>query len=211
MSMGAHPRVRGRAIFGLVAVCLALAVGTMAAANPSASDRPTVAGAPAQASRSGEPQAITGPVAETGVATSADAAVALAATNLTYNTVDPCRVFDSRNFGGPIPPGAGYRIVIASLCGIPFDGTVKAVMVNAIAVNTTGTGYVRAAAYPIEENFQATILNFNNGLVSSNGIAVPICDSSVQACDFDLDFIVNTGSSHIVFDVMGYFSTTAPS
>jgi hypothetical protein len=208
MRQRAHRLVRGRAAVAGIALAgvIALVLGPTAAADPSAGDRPVSV---AQATDRPASAPITAPsgTASAGDSVAADA-VAVAATNLTYNTVDACRAFDSRQFSSsPIPPNFGFDIGITGGCGVPADGTVQAIMVNMISVGARGTGYVRAAPYPFETNSNATVLNFNGGLVSSNGIPLSICDASVEFCEWDFDFFVFGSSTHIVIDVIGYFAT----
>lgn len=133
---------------------------------------------------------------------------AVAATNLTYSTVDPCRTFDSRQVDGPFGRGEGYYLDLTGPCGLPTDGSVKAVMANVISVDAAGTGYVRAAAFdPSLPSAGATILNFNNRLVSSNAVPLQVCDVATTTCDWDVDlWIPAQATSNIVIDVLGYFS-----
>lgn len=135
-------------------------------------------------------------------------AAAAVATNLSYSTVEPCRTFDSRSAGGAFGFGEGYFLRFTGACGVPADGSVKAVMASVISVNAAGSGYVRATAWdPSFSSPGATILNFNNGLISSNAVALPICDVTVLTCDWDLDlWIPAAARSNIVIDVLGYFS-----
>jgi hypothetical protein len=202
-------RVPRRMWRGALVALVAIALG--ASSTAEASDAGRAAGSQQQ-----DPAATARPItpgsarAEQSTAATAGDVSALAATGLTYSTVDPCRIFDTRWTGagtvGAGRPYVGYDLRFQGVCGIPDDGSAKAVMVNVIAVITRGTGYVRATDYPFDPNSGATVLNFNDGLISSNGIPIPMCDSSTQVCDWDLGFTVNTGSSHIVFDVLGYFS-----
>jgi hypothetical protein len=142
----------------------------------------------------------------------ADSVAALAASNMTYSAVDPCRVFDSRLEGPPFGGGAGYLLFLTDVCGVPF-GPTKAVMANVIAVNTRGTGYVRAFAWETGTS-EATVLNFNNKLVSSSAIPLPVCDVTVapQGCA-DGDTVIYippaTAKAQIVIDIVGFFSTGA--
>ncbi len=135
-------------------------------------------------------------------------AFALTASNLTYSTVDPCRTFDSRQTGGPFGRGQGYFLDVTSPCGLPTDGSVKAVMVNVISVDAQGSGYVRATAYdPTFSSPGATVLNFNDRLISSNAIPLAVCDPAVTVCDWDVDmWIPANATSNIVLDLVGYFS-----
>ncbi|HEX8804726.1 MAG TPA: hypothetical protein VF743_11040 [Acidimicrobiales bacterium] len=208
--MDMRSRVSRRVVRGTLVALAAITLGASSTAGASDTDG-TRHGATGQ--QAGDPQASPITSASEGGPSAAAATgdvTALAATGLSYSTVDPCRIFDTRFTGdgtvGAGRPVIGYSLVFQGSCGLPADGSVKAVMVNVIAVNTSGTGYVRSAAEPFDPNSGATILNFNNGLVSSNAIPLQMCDVATDPCDVDLGFIVNGGSAHIVFDLIGYFS-----
>ncbi len=81
-------------------------------------------------------------------------------------------------------------------------------MANVISVNTVGTGYVRSSAYdPTMTAPGATVLNFNNKLVSSNAVPLSTC----VGCAFEIDvWVPSPATTHIVVDVVGYFSYAAP-
>jgi hypothetical protein len=212
--MGMRFRVPRRVGRGALIALAVLALG--ASTTAGASDTGT-AGRAAAGRQGQQPGAATAtPIRAGGAADRSASAAApgdvttLAASNLSYSTVDPCRIFDSRTTGfgtiGAGRPVIGYDLIFRGACGLPADGSVKAVMVNVIAVNTRGTGYVRSTDYPFDPNSGPTVLNFNDNLVTSNAIPLTMCDTSTQACDADLGFIVNLGSGHIVFDLVGYFS-----
>ncbi len=52
------------------------------------------------------------------------------------------------------------------------------------------------------------MLNFNDGLVASNALPLTLCDDRVGAfvCEWDVDFVVYGGSTHIVVDLLGYIA-----
>jgi hypothetical protein len=190
---------------GAAALALGVGIALPAAAGPGSTDQAT--------QRADQPSSeFHGPAQTAPAAAEAEAATpapfALAATNLTYSTVDPCRTFDSRSEGGPFGRGQGYFLNLTGPCGLPSDGSVKAVMANVISVDATGTGYVRAAAYdPTMSSAGATVLNFNNGLVSSNAIPLTMCDTTTTVCDWDVDlWIPANATSNIVIDIVGYYS-----
>jgi hypothetical protein len=211
--MGMRFRVPRRVGRGALIALAVVALGTATTAGASDAGRSAPAG---RATADQQPGGATAtPIPSGGASRSASEAApgdvtALAASGLTYSTVAPCRIFDTRQTGlgtiGAGRPYVGYDLIFQGGCGLPADGSVKAVMVNVIAVNTRGTGYVRAAEYPLDPNSGATVLNFNNNLVTSNAIPINMCDASTAACDADLGFLVNLGSGHFVFDLVGYFS-----
>ena len=199
-------RVRwGATTLGALVLGLAVSTALPAGAGTSGAERA------AEPDRDGPTAEAQGPRDAGGQAEAAEAAplaAAALATNLTYSTTEPCRTFDSRQAGGPFGHGAGFSLDLLTPCGLPADGSVKAVMANVIAVDAVGTGYVRAAAWePTATAPGATILNFNNRLVSSNAVPLTICDQAVMTCDWDLDlWIPAQARSNIVIDIVGYFS-----
>ncbi len=215
--MGMRFRVPRRVGRGALVALAVIALGTATTAGASDAGQAGSGGRAGRAAASQQPDGVTatpitpgsGPSRQASEAGAGDV-TALAATGLTYSTVDPCRIFDTRTTGdgtiGAGRPVIGYALLIRGACGLPSDGSVKAIMVNIIAVNTKGTGYVRATDYPFDPNSGPTVLNFNNGLVTSNGIPLNMCDTSSFTCDADIGFIVNLGSANIVFDLIGYFS-----
>ena len=130
--------------------------------------------------------------------------------DLVYTPVQPCRLIDTRlSKGGlgPIIGGTQRDFSVAGLCDVP-SGTAKAVMINIAAVNATGMGNLRAFAYPKPKPFAATL---NYGIIPglnaiSNAAIIPICDTDVSACFWDLSIWVST-TTDVVVDVMGYFAT----
>jgi hypothetical protein len=212
--MGMRFRVPRRVGRGALIALAVLALGTATTAGASDTGRESPAGRATTDQQPGGAEAT--PIPSGGASRSASEAApgdvtALAASGLTYSTVTPCRLFDTRQTGlgtiGAGRPYVGYDLIFQGGCGVPADGSVKAVMVNLIAVNTRGTGYVRAAEYPLDPNSGATVLNFNNNLVTSNAIPINMCDTATATCDADLGFLVNLGSGHFVFDLVGYFSS----
>jgi hypothetical protein len=206
--MSTRSSVSRRAWRGALIALVAVALGTSTTAGASETGRSHTS----QQDGAATAEPITpgsGPSEQATAAAPGDV-TALAASNLSYSTVDPCRIFDTRTTGqgtvGAGRPVVGYSLIFQGLCGLPDDGSVKAVMVNVIAVNTQGTGYVRSADHPFDPNSGATVLNFNNGLVTSNAIPLTMCDTASDPCDYDLGFLVNAGSGHVVFDLVGYFS-----
>ena len=200
----------GRARSGIAvaaALVLGLGIALPAAAGPGSTGQPSTQPADEPSAEFHGPGRNT-PEAAAEADIAAPAPLALAATNLSYSTVDPCRTFDSRTAGGAFGYGEGYVINLTGPCGLPGDGSVKAVMANIISVNATGTGYVRAAAYdPAMVSAGATVLNFNNGLVSSNAVPLTMCDRATTTCDWDVDlWIPANATSNIVIDIVGYYS-----
>jgi hypothetical protein len=85
-------------------------------------------------------------------------------------------------------------------------------MLNLVATGSTGPGNLRATAWgpgtpvmPI-----ASVINFGavSGLVSiANGLALPVCDPAGATCTDDLYVQTFVSNTHLVVDVVGYFSS----
>jgi Tol biopolymer transport system component len=117
-------------------------------------------------------------------------------------TVEPCRVFDSREFPGePLPSGTPASIFFHGVCGIP--DTAAAVAINVTVVEPTGAGHLQL--FPADLGPQLTsAVNFSAGQTrADNAIALLATDGlgdlGIQA------FVVGNGSVHVVFDVVGWF------
>jgi hypothetical protein len=143
--------------------------------------------------------------------------------NLAYTAVTPCRIADTRQAGGSLAVGLprDFRVTGVGLqgqggsaagCAVP-QGPVRAVVVNFVAVNPTGPGNLRGWAYstPPVGPPAASILNYAAvpGLNIANAIVVPICQGTPADCPFDLRVQASASGSHLVMDVVGYFSSTS--
>jgi hypothetical protein len=142
----------------------------------------------------------------------ADAAVVIARAAslpaLSFYTLAPCRVVDTRNangpLGGPVMSAGQVRSfpVVSSACGIP--AAAKALAVNVTVVPVSGAGFARvfpgdAAPPPTSTvNFPVGITRANNGVFGLS-----------RSGDGSLAVLVNagggTGSAHVIIDVDGYF------
>jgi microcystin-dependent protein len=139
--------------------------------------------------------------------------------DLVYTPVRPCRVVDTRLAGGSIAPATirDFRVTGSALhaqggnaagCSVPF-GPATAAVINFVAVNATGPGNLRAWDYttPPQPAPNAAVVNYANiGLNIANGIAVPLCDPAATTCPFDVRVQADVSATHLVADVVGYFS-----
>jgi hypothetical protein len=140
--------------------------------------------------------------------------------DLLFVPLTPCRILDTRVIsGGPLAPGQRRDFLVAGTnaflaqggngggCGVP-DGTTEplaaAAVVNFIAVSPQGPGHIIAWAYGQAEPF-ASIINFAAvGLNIANGIVIPVDGTTSQP--FDLSVRAGVSATHLVADVMGYFT-----
>lgn len=112
-----------------------------------------------------------------------------------FYMVTPCRLYDSRNVGGPVPSTWRDGIVPSvKNCAIPFGA--KAVAVNVVAVSPSGTGFL--ALYG--ETWSGTsTLNYRAGKTRASSTIVPIAPGGAFT-------VYNVGAStHFIVDVTGFF------
>jgi Leucine-rich repeat (LRR) protein len=121
---------------------------------------------------------------------------------LSYYTVTPCRVFDSRNpgLGGPVALAAGTSnpVQVAGYCSVP--ATAKAVSLNVTVVAPSAGGHLRLFGLGTPRPTTSSI-NYASGQTRANDAVVAV------GADGALTVYVNqpSGSVHVVLDVNGYF------
>jgi hypothetical protein len=119
---------------------------------------------------------------------------------LSFYTVPPCRVFDTRG-GTPLASGVARLFPVAGRCGVPADA--KAVSANWTIVQPQGTGVL--TIYPGDAQFPlATTLAFNPGQVRANNAMVLLAgDGSGSVNAFAT--LTGGGTTDLILDVNGYF------
>jgi hypothetical protein len=126
-----------------------------------------------------------------------------------YTPVVPSRITDTRTGGGqpnaghPLQPGGTLTVTVAGAGDVPASG-VAAVAMNVTAVSPTSSGYV--TAYPAGSSQPvASNLNFVGGETVPNRVIVPLGSSG------SVSFYNATGTTQLVVDVDGWFSTAGGS
>ena len=137
-------------------------------------------------------------------------AVAKAEGPMTFYSITPCRIADTRGpispTGGPaLAPNAARSFPVRGICGIPSGA--KAVVFNFTVVQPAQNGNL--AAYPFGGSVPLTsVLNYNAGeFAVGNGAIVPL-DATAGGSDVSVFTNVAPGSTatvHLVIDVTGYF------
>ena len=136
--------------------------------------------------------------------------------DLVFTKVLPCRVADTRKpgAGGPLPRASTRDFQISGSnpgyftpqggvpCGIPYPGAT-AVAVNITVTGSTQPGWLRA--WPYGSSGTASIINFSAGQTVANGLILPVCDEATNACPIDITVAADSGGTHLLIDVMGYF------
>lgn len=139
---------------------------------------------------------------------------------LVFVPLPPCRIIDTRVPGQALQPAQIREFKVAGTsgfsaqggnstgCGVPAGAAnpnAPAVVVNVIAVNPPGSGFIRAWATgtPMPST---SVVNFANvpGLAIANGIIVSINGTSLASSD--LTVLAEGSPVHFVVDVTGYFT-----
>jgi len=120
-----------------------------------------------------------------------------------FSGVGPFRILDTRNgtggFSQPIGQGASIEVATLGVGGVPNDPTVRAVMVNLTVTEPTAATYVTAWASD-ETRPLASNLNVKPGQTVPNLAIVRL------GPDGKFRLFNNAGSTHVIADVVGYFS-----
>jgi hypothetical protein len=145
------------------------------------------------------------------------------AQNLVYTAVAPCRVADTRlAVAGALVAGVTrtFHVVGATNdfgaqggtvggCGLPGylagQPRITAVMFNFVAVGAVGDGHLTAwgfGAAPL-----SSVINYTSATTVANGVVVPVDQDATEGAD--LRVLAAVSSTHVVIDVLGYFSPLA--
>jgi len=115
---------------------------------------------------------------------------------LSFHTLLPCRVMDTRN-----PPGAqpfqGQLLVSSSFSGCAVPISAQASVVNATVVPPQPLDYLTLWRNGDSQPLVST-LNASDGAITSNMAIVPANNASIEA------FVPQ--KSHLVVDISGYFA-----
>jgi hypothetical protein len=143
------------------------------------------------------------------------------AADLVFTPVAPCRVVDTRNPPATILVATTQQSFLvrnaggfasqggsATDCGIP--ATATSVEMNFVAVGALGAGDLRAFAFGGTLP-NASVINYSPVpgapfLNIANGIAQPVCNPATTTCTKDITIQADGGNTHLVLDVVGYFS-----
>lgn len=114
-----------------------------------------------------------------------------------FTPVQPVRVADTREHGGPLGERETRRIFVAGPAGLPEDARAVTATVTAFG-QTAGTTYL--TAWPGSRPMPATSdLNTGSGRDQANMLLAPL------GAWGSVDVYNNAGSTHLVMDVTGYF------
>ncbi|HEV8230925.1 MAG TPA: hypothetical protein VGQ75_01140 [Thermoanaerobaculia bacterium] len=145
------------------------------------------------------------------------ASTASAVGPLQFYSLIPCRLVDTREpqnpqgNGGPILQHGLVRSFAvygsnSRICGVPADGTVKAVTINVTVVNPSSGGHLTAFPFNTSVPLVSTINYAAGEPALANGAIVPLTnDASFQVSVLPV-LGGGTGSTvHLILDITGYF------
>lgn len=127
--------------------------------------------------------------------------------DLSFFTVAPCRVYDSRSTSAPLPDGPAGRLVqLTGACGVP--PSARAVVGNLTVVSPTGAGLLsaRPGNYP---TLTASNVAFGAGQTRAGFATLPLASDGTGTVAFSAT-VSGAGSLHFVLDVSGYFAPAGP-
>jgi|GEM_PF-2538958 len=121
---------------------------------------------------------------------------------LSFYTVTPCRLVDTRNANGPLggpalQPGAIRPFTLTGICGVP--ATAKALSLNVTVTQPSAAGFL--TLYPGGQPTPPTSsINYSLGQTRANNAVLPLEDGTGI-----LQIYSAGGSAHVILDVNGYF------
>ena len=139
--------------------------------------------------------------------------------NMIYVPVNPCRLVDTRNAGGPIAAdGTRNFLVSGSVAGQGGTGTCPAprpgveplaISAYVLAVPDTGSGQGILTAYPSDQPVPppgaGSTVNFGAQEVIGNTTNITLCEPASCPPDGEFAILARSTSQHVVVDVQGYF------
>ena len=125
-----------------------------------------------------------------------------------FQTVTACRLVDTRISASPLAHGIPQNFTVQGNCGVPAGAA--AAMLNPVSVTPSEAGYIELFQAGTPVPFMAT-LRFPAGIFAqANGARTRL---SASTPDLTVQFTgagSQTGTSHFVLDVYGYFKSDAP-
>jgi hypothetical protein len=143
------------------------------------------------------------------------ASTASAAGPYQFYSVIPCRLVDTRDpvgvTGGPILSHGNIRSFAvygtnSRPCGIPPDGTVKAVTINVTVVNPSSGGHLTAFPFNTSVPLVSTINYAAGEPALANGAIVPLTNDASYQISILPVLGGGAGSTvHVILDITGFF------
>jgi hypothetical protein len=120
---------------------------------------------------------------------------------LSFFTVTPCRLVDTRTSGMPLGSGQTRAFTLTGACGIP--ASAKALSVNVTVTQPGGAGFVRFSPGGCAPLLVSTI-NFAAGETRANNAILSTANDGSGAVNANAS-VGGGGGVHLLIDVDGYF------
>jgi hypothetical protein len=117
-----------------------------------------------------------------------------------FYTVEPCRLYDSRDGDGPFTPAEQRELQVATDCGVPYDAV--AVTANLTAADATSTGSFIVFPNATEPTV-SNALSYRPGINIAAGGIYPLSGNGLGTLSVLADLAA--GQVDLVFDITGYF------
>jgi hypothetical protein len=125
--------------------------------------------------------------------------------DLTYHTVAPCVLVDTRSTGGAFTAGETRTYNVAGSCGVPAWSNniaqAQAVALTVTAITPTGSGHIKA--YAADQTNTTSVLNFVANVNVANTTPVALAQTPGVG---DIKINVSNWSTHVLLTVVGYYS-----
>lgn len=154
---------------------------------------------------------ITGTLTLMGMALALGSTPTQAAGPFQFNSLTPCRVFDTRNVaaettGQPLVNPGPINFTIKGNCGVPASAAAVTLNVTVVAPNVAGDlrMFPVGAGQPV-----VSTLNYNaNEPALANGAIVPLGAAAGKDLSIVLGMAAAAGAgrTHVIVDVTGYFA-----
>jgi hypothetical protein len=118
-----------------------------------------------------------------------------AAGGLSFHSLTPCRVLDSRVLG--IPPQSGQADIPVGDQGCSAPPVSQAYVLNATVIPAGGLGFLTLWPQGLTQPLVST-LNAGDGAITSNLAIVPTNNAQISA--------FGSNPTHLVLDISGYFA-----
>ena len=116
-----------------------------------------------------------------------------------FTPLTPARLLDTRQSGAKVGPGASVPLQVTGAGGVPTGA--HAVVLNVTATEPTDTGYLAVRPSGQDGRPSTSNLNFRPGQTVPNQVIAPL------GADGQVTIFNNSGATHVVADVAGYYST----
>lgn len=122
-------------------------------------------------------------------------------TGSTFTPVAPTRLLDTQATGTPLTSGQPQQVQIAGAADVPNSSTVTAVVLHVGVINPDSASYLVAYADGTAQPATSNIDYAANQLIS-NLVIAPV------GSDGKIDLANHVGSTDIVVDIFGYYSSS---